>query len=97
MNKYVMFLLALKDMDSRFRGNDSRVKAGMTAESRFSLSVIPVKTGIQDVVGAAHYSIFQLAHYGDFTNPSHRKRHLLISSSMPPSGANPVFLIFSIL
>jgi hypothetical protein len=27
----------------------------------FSLSVIPVKTGIQDVVGVAHYSILQLA------------------------------------
>jgi hypothetical protein len=61
MNKCVLFLLALKDMDSRFRGNDSRGKAVMTAESRFPLSVIPVKTGIQDVVGAAHYSILQLA------------------------------------
>ncbi|KWT75622.1 hypothetical protein [Candidatus Magnetominusculus xianensis] len=35
MNKCDPFLHTLKDMDSRFRGNDSRGKAVMTAERRF--------------------------------------------------------------
>ncbi|MEO5360795.1 MAG: hypothetical protein H7843_10180 [Nitrospirota bacterium] len=57
MNKSVPFLHNFKDMNSRFRRDDSRGKVGMTAESRFPQSTIPV---LQDVVDAGQCIILRL-------------------------------------
>ncbi len=53
MNKYAPFMFDLKEWIPAF--------AGITTECRLSLSVIPVKTGIQDVAGTKSYNILQLA------------------------------------
>ncbi len=52
MNKCVPYMFILKEWIPAC--------AGMTKESRFPLSVIPVKTGIQNFTGAAYYSTSQL-------------------------------------
>ncbi len=61
MNKYATFMFDLKEWIPAFAGMTTCPEAGITTECRLSLSVIPVKTGIQDVAGTKSYNILQLA------------------------------------
>jgi hypothetical protein len=51
----IRFIIALKDWIPACTGMTTKEK------SCFHMSVIPVKTGIQNVADATHYSILQLA------------------------------------